>query len=50
MQILAFFINQKLVTKGNNSCQKQCFMEIASLSVKTYIQKLSDVFLLQFDL
>ena len=50
MQILAFFINQKLVIKGNNSFQKQYFMEIALLSVKTYTQKLSYVFLLQFDL
>ena len=50
MQILAFFSNQKLVIKGNNSCQKQCFMEIALLNVKTYIQKLSYVFLLQFDI
>ena len=39
MQILAFFSNQKLVIKGNNSCQKQCFMEIALLNVKTYIYK-----------
>ena len=44
MQILAFFSNQKLVIKGNNSCQKQCFMKIALLNVKTYIQKLSHVF------
>ena len=44
MQILAFFSNQKLVIKGNNSCQKQCFMEIALLNVKTYIQKLSCAF------
>ena len=42
-QILAFFSNQKLVIKGNNSCQKQSFMEIALLNVKTYIQKLSYV-------
>ena len=45
MQILAFFSNQKLVIKANNSCQKQCFMEIALLSVNTYIQKLSYVFI-----
>ena len=44
MQILAFFSNQKLVIKGNNSCQKQCFMEIALLNVNTYIQKLAYVF------
>ena len=44
MQILAFFSNQKLVINDNNSCQKQCFMEIALLKVKTYIQKLSCVF------
>ena len=44
MQILTFFSNQKLVIKGNNSCQKQCFMEIALLNVKTYIRKLSYVF------
>ena len=44
MQILAFFSNQKLVIKDNNSCQKQCFMENALLNVKTYIQKLSYVF------
>ena len=50
MQILAFFSNQKLVIKGNNSCQKQCFMESYLLNVKTYIQKLSYVFLLLFDL
>ena len=40
MQILAFFSDQKLVIKGNHSAQKQCFMEIALLNVKTYIQKL----------
>ena len=44
MRILAFFSNQKLVIKDNNSYQKQCFMEIALLTVKTYIQKLSYVF------
>ena len=48
MQILAFFSNQKLVINGNNSCQKQCFMEIASLNVNTYIQKLSDDFYCNF--
>ena len=47
MQILAFFSNQILVIKGHNSYQKQCFMKIALLNVKTYIQKLSYVFLLQ---
>ena len=36
MQILSFFSNQKLVIKGNNSCQKQCFMEIALLNVDLY--------------
>ena len=30
-----FFSNQTLIIKGNNSCQKQCFMEIALLNVKT---------------
>ena len=45
MQILAFFSNQKLVIKGNNLCQKQCFMEIALLNVKTYIKKLSYCFI-----
>ena len=44
MQILTFFSNQKLVIKGNNSCQKHCFMEIALLNVKSYIQKLPYVF------
>ena len=44
MQILPFFSNQKLVIKGSNSCQKQCFMEIALLNVKTYIQKRSYFF------
>ena len=44
MQILALFSNQKMVIKGNNTCQKQCFMEIALLNVKTYIQKLSYIF------
>ena len=44
MQILTFFSNQKLVIKGNNSCQKQCFMEIALLNVKTCKQRLSYVF------
>ena len=44
MQRLAFFSNQKLVIKGNNSCQKQCFMDIALLNVWSYIQKLSYVF------
>ena len=43
MQILAFFSNQKLVINGNNSYQKQCFMEIALPNMKTYIQKLSYV-------
>ena len=50
MQILAFFSDQKLLIKGNNSCQKQCVKEIALMNVKTYIPKLSYVFLLQFDL
>ena len=36
MQILAFFSNQKLVIKGNNSCQMQCFVKIALLNVKMY--------------
>ena len=44
MQILAFFSNQKLVIKCNNSCPKQCFMEIALLNLNLYIQKLSYVF------
>ena len=44
MKILALFSNQKMVIKVNNSCQKQCFMEIALLNVKTYIQKLSYTF------
>ena len=44
MQIMAFFYNHKLVIKDNNLCQKQCFMEIALLNVKTYTQKLSYVF------
>ena len=48
MQILVFFSNQKLLIKGDNSCQKQCFMEIALLNVKTYIQKLSYVFYCSF--
>ena len=48
MQILAFFSNQNLVVKDNNSCQKQCFMAIALLNVKTYIQKLSYVFFFFF--
>ena len=44
MQRLAFFSNQNLVIKGNISCQKQCFMDIALLNVWSYIQKLSYVF------
>ena len=44
MQILEFCSNQKFVIKGNNSCQKQCFMEMALLNVNTYIQKMSYVF------
>ena len=44
MEMLAFFFNQRLVIKGNSSCQKQCFIEIYLLNVKTYIQKLSYVF------
>ena len=38
------FSNQKLVIKGNNSCQKQCFIKIYLQYMKTYILKLSYVF------
>ena len=29
------FLQQKLVIKGNKSCQKQCYMEVALINVKT---------------
>ena len=36
MHILVFLSDLKSVTKGKNSCWKQCFMAISLLNVKTY--------------
>ena len=48
--ILVFFSNQKLVIKGNNSCQKQYFKEIALLNVNNDQRKTALRLLLQPDL
>ena len=50
MQILPVFSNQTLVIKGNNSCQKQCFMEIALQEREDLYTKAGLRFLLQFDI
>ena len=36
----SIFLQPKIGNQGQYSCQKQSFMEIALLNVKTYIQKL----------
>ena len=48
--MFVFLSNQKMVIKGNNSCQEQCFMEIALLNVKTYQRKTAICFVLKPDL